>query len=248
MRLLTRWASAALLLLVPLISGTHAAASPDDGGVAVERSARAVPGQYIVTLAVRVLRLLRHRAVRCEAPVHVRPRTAAASPPCSPLPSWPGSARHPVSRRSRRTPWSRERAGRSLPTRAASRAAVTAASWGLRPDRPAEPPARPGVQHGRHRHGRHRVHRRHRNRHRAQRVRRPRHRRLRRHRRRPGRQGLQRPRHACGGHGRRCHLRRRALGLPRRRARSRLRGQRAPGPGSWPGSTGSPSTPSSPRC
>ncbi|MER5685866.1 S8 family peptidase [Streptomyces sp. NPDC002205] len=51
MRLLTRWASAALLLVAPLISGTHAAASPDDGGLAVERSARAVPGQYIVTLA-----------------------------------------------------------------------------------------------------------------------------------------------------------------------------------------------------
>nr|WTB29229.1 S8 family peptidase [Streptomyces sp. NBC_00830] len=50
MRLLTRWASAALLLLVPLISGTHAAASPDDGSVVVERSARAVPGEYIVTI------------------------------------------------------------------------------------------------------------------------------------------------------------------------------------------------------
>ncbi|MET8329354.1 S8 family peptidase [Streptomyces sp. NPDC005181] len=50
MRLPTRWASAALLLLVPLISGTHAAAGSSDGGVVVEHSARAVPGQYIVTL------------------------------------------------------------------------------------------------------------------------------------------------------------------------------------------------------
>ncbi|WP_328890652.1 S8 family peptidase [Streptomyces sp. NBC_00316] len=49
MRMRTRWASAALLLLVPLIGGT-AAARPADGGVAVEHSARAVPGQYIVTL------------------------------------------------------------------------------------------------------------------------------------------------------------------------------------------------------
>ncbi|WP_406416711.1 S8 family peptidase [Streptomyces sp. NBC_00873] len=51
MRLRTRWASAALLLLVPLISSAYAvAAVPGDGGVVVERSARAVPGQYIVTL------------------------------------------------------------------------------------------------------------------------------------------------------------------------------------------------------
>ncbi|MFE7710835.1 S8 family peptidase [Streptomyces sp. NPDC057486] len=51
MRLRTRWASVALLLLVPLISSAYAAAAdPGDGGVVVERSARAVPGQYIVTL------------------------------------------------------------------------------------------------------------------------------------------------------------------------------------------------------
>ncbi|MEV0490090.1 S8 family peptidase [Streptomyces atratus] len=51
MRLRTRWASAALLLLVPLIGTTYAAAAaPGDGGVVVEHSPRAVPGQYIVTL------------------------------------------------------------------------------------------------------------------------------------------------------------------------------------------------------
>ncbi|MFE7327832.1 S8 family peptidase [Streptomyces sp. NPDC057565] len=51
MRLRTRWASVALLMLVPLISSAYAvAAVPGDDGVVVERSARAVPGQYIVTL------------------------------------------------------------------------------------------------------------------------------------------------------------------------------------------------------
>ncbi|MEI7032272.1 S8 family peptidase [Streptomyces pratensis] len=51
MRLPARWASTALLLITPLI-GAPAPASADTGpeGVPVERSARAVPGQYIVTL------------------------------------------------------------------------------------------------------------------------------------------------------------------------------------------------------
>ncbi|MFI6141942.1 S8 family peptidase [Streptomyces griseus] len=51
MRLPARWATAALLLIVPLI-GAPAAASADSGpeGVLVEQSTRAVPGQYIVTL------------------------------------------------------------------------------------------------------------------------------------------------------------------------------------------------------
>ncbi|MFJ1746491.1 S8 family peptidase [Streptomyces sp. NPDC088116] len=54
MRLSKRWAPAALLLLVPLIGGTDATASPiplpGQSRVPVERSAEAVPGQYIVTL------------------------------------------------------------------------------------------------------------------------------------------------------------------------------------------------------
>ncbi|MFE4830641.1 S8 family peptidase [Streptomyces sp. NPDC056672] len=50
MRLRTRWAPAALLLLVPLLSGTDAMAGPGGDHVPVERSARAVPHQYIVTL------------------------------------------------------------------------------------------------------------------------------------------------------------------------------------------------------
>lgn len=51
MRLRARWAPAALLLIAPLI-GTTTPAAADTGpeGVPVERSARAVPGQYIVTL------------------------------------------------------------------------------------------------------------------------------------------------------------------------------------------------------
>ncbi|MFI2314806.1 peptidase S8 [Streptomyces sp. CB00072] len=51
MRLPARWATAALLLIAPLV-GAPATASADSGpeGVLVERSTRAVPGQYIVTL------------------------------------------------------------------------------------------------------------------------------------------------------------------------------------------------------
>ncbi|PCG87502.1 peptidase S8 [Streptomyces sp. WZ.A104] len=51
MRLPARWATAALLLIAPLIAAP-APASADTGpqGVPVERSTRAVPGQYIVTL------------------------------------------------------------------------------------------------------------------------------------------------------------------------------------------------------
>ncbi|MEV1047834.1 S8 family peptidase [Streptomyces sp. NPDC049916] len=51
MRLPVRWATATLLLIAPLLA-TPASASADTGprGVPVERSARAVPGQYIVTL------------------------------------------------------------------------------------------------------------------------------------------------------------------------------------------------------
>ncbi|MER7698086.1 MULTISPECIES: S8 family peptidase [unclassified Streptomyces] len=51
MRLPARWATAALLLIAPLV-GAPASASADSGpeGVPVEQSARAVPGQYIVTL------------------------------------------------------------------------------------------------------------------------------------------------------------------------------------------------------
>ncbi|MFD7284452.1 S8 family serine peptidase [Streptomyces sp. NPDC059863] len=53
MRLSARWASAAVLLLAPLISGTSgtgAMAEPRENLVPVERSSNAVPGQYIVTL------------------------------------------------------------------------------------------------------------------------------------------------------------------------------------------------------
>jgi subtilisin family serine protease len=50
MRLRTRWASAALLLLVPLIGAAPATAAPSQDPAPVERSAQAVPGQYIVTL------------------------------------------------------------------------------------------------------------------------------------------------------------------------------------------------------
>ncbi|MFE4366833.1 S8 family serine peptidase [Streptomyces sp. NPDC056835] len=53
MRLSARWASAAVLLLAPLISGTSgtdAMADPRESLVPVERSSNAVPGQYIVTL------------------------------------------------------------------------------------------------------------------------------------------------------------------------------------------------------
>ncbi|MEV4970048.1 S8 family peptidase [Streptomyces scopuliridis] len=53
MRLSARWASAAVLLLAPLISGTSstdATADPRENLVPVERSSNAVPGQYIVTL------------------------------------------------------------------------------------------------------------------------------------------------------------------------------------------------------
>ncbi|MEU2070856.1 S8 family peptidase [Streptomyces anulatus] len=51
MRLPARWATAALLLIAPLV-GAPATASADSGpeGVLVEQSTRAVPGQYIVTL------------------------------------------------------------------------------------------------------------------------------------------------------------------------------------------------------
>ncbi|MFJ7414272.1 S8 family peptidase [Streptomyces sp. NPDC098077] len=51
MRLPARWATAALLLIAPLI-GAPATASADSGpeGVLVEQTTRAVPGQYIVTL------------------------------------------------------------------------------------------------------------------------------------------------------------------------------------------------------
>ncbi|MFF3753099.1 S8 family peptidase [Streptomyces sp. NPDC002018] len=50
MRLRTRWAPAALLLLVPLLGGTDALAGAREDHIPVERSARAVPHQYIVTL------------------------------------------------------------------------------------------------------------------------------------------------------------------------------------------------------
>ncbi|NEE38098.1 S8 family peptidase, partial [Streptomyces sp. SID7982] len=51
MRLPARWATAALLLIAPMIA-IPAPASADSGpeGVTVEQSTRAVPGQYIVTL------------------------------------------------------------------------------------------------------------------------------------------------------------------------------------------------------
>ncbi|CAM5629562.1 hypothetical protein SFIMM107S_03284 [Streptomyces griseus] len=51
MRLPARWATAALLLVAPLIAvPTTASADTGPEGVLVEQSTRAVPGQYIVTL------------------------------------------------------------------------------------------------------------------------------------------------------------------------------------------------------
>ncbi|MFJ4963176.1 Extracellular serine proteinase precursor [Streptomyces sp. ADI96-02] len=51
MRLRARWATAALLLIAPLMGTAHqATADTGPEGVPVERSTRAVPGQYIVTL------------------------------------------------------------------------------------------------------------------------------------------------------------------------------------------------------
>ncbi|MFE5856422.1 S8 family serine peptidase [Streptomyces sp. NPDC056500] len=51
MRLRARRASIALLLLAPLlIGGTDAVAGTEDGPVSIERSAQAIPGQYIVSL------------------------------------------------------------------------------------------------------------------------------------------------------------------------------------------------------
>lgn len=51
MRLPARWATAALLLVAPLIAApTPASADTGPEGVLVEQSTRAVPGQYIVTL------------------------------------------------------------------------------------------------------------------------------------------------------------------------------------------------------
>ncbi|MEU9528230.1 S8 family peptidase [Mesorhizobium sp. B2-3-3] len=51
MRLRAHWAPAALLLIAPLIGTTTAAADTAETLVPVQKSARAVPGQYIVTLA-----------------------------------------------------------------------------------------------------------------------------------------------------------------------------------------------------
>ncbi|MBM7439562.1 S8 family peptidase [Streptomyces sp. HB132] len=51
MRLRAHWAPAALLLIAPLISTTTATADTGETLVPVQKSARAVPGQYIVTLA-----------------------------------------------------------------------------------------------------------------------------------------------------------------------------------------------------
>ncbi|MFD9293398.1 S8 family peptidase [Streptomyces sp. NPDC060030] len=51
MRLRAHWAPAALLLIAPLVSTTTAAADTAETLVPVQTSARAVPGQYIVTLA-----------------------------------------------------------------------------------------------------------------------------------------------------------------------------------------------------
>ncbi|MFF9687879.1 S8 family serine peptidase [Streptomyces sp. NPDC014623] len=51
MRLRARWAPAALLLIVPLIGTTTATADTGETRVPVQKSARAVPGQYIVTLS-----------------------------------------------------------------------------------------------------------------------------------------------------------------------------------------------------
>lgn len=50
MRLRARWAPAALLLIVPLIGTTPATADTGRTLVPVQKSAQAVPGQYIVTL------------------------------------------------------------------------------------------------------------------------------------------------------------------------------------------------------
>ncbi|MFE9363093.1 S8 family peptidase [Streptomyces sp. NPDC006978] len=51
MRLRARWAPAALLLIAPLIGTTTATADTGEVLVPVEKSTRAVPGQYIVTLS-----------------------------------------------------------------------------------------------------------------------------------------------------------------------------------------------------
>lgn len=51
MRLRARWAPAALLLIAPLIGTTTATADTGETRVPVQKSARAVPGQYIVTLS-----------------------------------------------------------------------------------------------------------------------------------------------------------------------------------------------------
>ncbi|MFF5724392.1 S8 family serine peptidase [[Kitasatospora] papulosa] len=51
MRLRAHWAPAALLLIAPLVGTTTAAADTAETLVPVQKSARAVPGQYIVTLA-----------------------------------------------------------------------------------------------------------------------------------------------------------------------------------------------------
>ncbi|MEU0149755.1 S8 family peptidase [Streptomyces sp. NPDC006288] len=51
MRLRARWAPAALLLIAPLIGTTTATADTGEALVPVQKSARAVPGQYIVTLS-----------------------------------------------------------------------------------------------------------------------------------------------------------------------------------------------------
>ncbi|WP_406151289.1 S8 family serine peptidase [Streptomyces sp. NBC_01012] len=51
MRLRARWAPAALLLIAPLIGTTTATADTGEALVPVQKSTRAVPGQYIVTLS-----------------------------------------------------------------------------------------------------------------------------------------------------------------------------------------------------
>ncbi|MEU0298181.1 S8 family serine peptidase [Streptomyces sp. NPDC006175] len=51
MRLRARWAPAALLLIAPLIGTTTATADTGETLVPVQKSARAVPGQYIVTVS-----------------------------------------------------------------------------------------------------------------------------------------------------------------------------------------------------
>ncbi|MFJ4839587.1 S8 family serine peptidase [Streptomyces sp. NPDC088746] len=51
MRLRARWAPAALLLIAPLIGTTTATADTGEALVPVQKSARAVPGQYIVTVS-----------------------------------------------------------------------------------------------------------------------------------------------------------------------------------------------------